>query len=125
MYFRYVSPDPTYDDVKNKPIRLPGLKPGDMRRVHTERRLAPANVSPQRTETMPEAPLRPTEEHGPGTDILDATRAVTGGMHSPRSGRAAGSGVFAATSRIVAEYPELQFWEISGSSLGYQASEDS
>jgi len=24
--------------VKNRPIRLPGLKPGDMRRVNTERR---------------------------------------------------------------------------------------
>jgi hypothetical protein len=29
----------------NQPIRLPGLKPGGMRRVNTERRLAPANVS--------------------------------------------------------------------------------
>jgi len=37
MYFRYVSPNLTYDDVKNKPIRLPGLKPGDMRRANTER----------------------------------------------------------------------------------------
>jgi len=36
-YLTYMSPDPTRDGVKNIPIRLPGLKPGDMRRVNTER----------------------------------------------------------------------------------------
>ena len=54
---RYMSPNPVRDGVKNKPIRLPGLKPGGMRRVNTEHHplkntgWVVANVSPQRTKT--------------------------------------------------------------------------